>query len=414
MGGLRMNKKFYDVAMNDNSKCKWKEAICREGELYSRENDLRSEFGRDYTRILHSLAYRRLKHKTQVFFNTQNDHICTRMEHVAHVESISYTISKALGLNSELTKAISIGHDLGHAPFGHQGEQVLKQLSKESLNNKFWHEKNGLRVVDKLELLQDNKGNFINLNLTYAVRDGIICHCGEVDENGIFPRSNKIDLNQINNPGEIQPFTWEGCVVKVSDKIAYLGRDIEDALLLNIIKQKDLEELYNLGKIHGQVTVNTSVIIHELMNKKIKNSSINDGICFSEDKLKFINTIKQFNYEKIYNNKKLNYYKKYAELVINSIFEELMKYYDAENTILNLSKYINESQGILVKDFKDWLEKYCDTYILENDNIKSIYKNEKIYEKLDSKYIYIESVIDFISGMTDSYAIKCFEGLIKF
>lgn len=407
-----MNKKFYDVAINNNSK--WKKAIYREEELYSRENDLRSEFERDYTRILHSLAYRRLKHKTQVFFNTQNDHICTRMEHVAHVESISYTISKELGLNSELTKAISIGHDLGHAPFGHQGEVVLQQLSTESLNNKFWHEKNGLRVVDKLDLLQDNKGNFINLNLTYAVRDGIICHCGEVDENSIFPRSDKIDLNQINDPGEIQPFTWEGCVVKVSDKIAYLGRDIEDALLLNIIKQKDLEELYKLGKIHGQITVNTSVIIHELMNDLVKNSSINNGICFSEDKLNFINTIKQFNYEKIYNNKKLDYYKQYAKLVLNSIFEELMKYYDADNTVLNLSKDMNESQGILVKDFKDWLEKYCDTYILENNNIKSIYKNEKIYKKLDSKHIYIEAIIDFISGMTDSYAIKCFEGLIKF
>ena len=407
-----MNKKFYDVAINNNSK--WKKAIYREEELYSRENDLRSEFERDYTRILHSLAYRRLKHKTQVFFNTQNDHICTRMEHVAHVESISYTISKELGLNSELTKAISIGHDLGHAPFGHQGEVVLQQLSTESLNNKFWHEKNGLRVVDKLDLLQDNKGNFINLNLTYAVRDGIICHCGEVDENSIFPRSDKIDLNQINDPGEIQPFTWEGCVVKVSDKIAYLGRDIEDALLLNIIKQKDLEELYKLGKIHGQITVNTSVIIHELMNDLVKNSSINNGICFSEDKLNFINTIKQFNYEKIYNNKKLDYYKQYAKLVLNSIFEELMKYYDADNTVLNLSKDMNKSQGILVKDFKDWLEKYCDTYILENNNIKSIYKNEKIYKKLDSKHIYIEAIIDFISGMTDSYAIKCFEGLIKF
>lgn len=407
-----MNKKFYDVAINNNNK--WKKAIYREEELYSRENDLRSEFERDYTRILHSLAYRRLKHKTQVFFNTQNDHICTRMEHVAHVESISYTISKELGLNSELTKAISIGHDLGHAPFGHQGEVVLQQLSTESLNNKFWHEKNGLRVVDKLDLLQDNKGNFINLNLTYAVRDGIICHCGEVDENSIFPRSDKIDLNQINDPGEIQPFTWEGCVVKVSDKIAYLGRDIEDALLLNIIKQKDLEELYKLGKIHGQITVNTSVIIHELMNDLVKNSSINNGICFSEDKLNFINTIKQFNYEKIYNNKKLDYYKQYAKLVLNSIFEELMKYYDADNTVLNLSKDMNESQGILVKDFKDWLEKYCDTYILENNNIKSIYKNEKIYKKLDSKHIYIEAIIDFISGMTDSYAIKCFEGLIKF
>ena len=123
-----MNKKFSDVAMVDNNK--WKKAIHRERELYSRENDMRSDFGRDYTRILHSLAYRRLKHKTQVFFNTRNDHICTRMEHVAHVESISYTISKALGLNFELTKTIAIGHDLGHAPFGHKGEQIIKKLTK--------------------------------------------------------------------------------------------------------------------------------------------------------------------------------------------------------------------------------------------------------------------------------------------
>ncbi|MDY2734546.1 HD domain-containing protein, partial [Intestinibacter sp.] len=230
-----MNKKFSDVAMVDNNK--WKKAIHRERELYSRENDMRSDFGRDYTRILHSLAYRRLKHKTQVFFNTRNDHICTRMEHVAHVESISYTIAKELGLNFELTKAIAIGHDLGHAPFGHKGEQIIKKLTKEHLNDSFWHEKNGLRVVDKLDLLQDNKGNFANLNLTYAVRDGIVCHCGEVDENAIIPRSDTIDLNQIENPGEVQPFTWEGCIVKISDKIAYLGRDIEDALLLNIIKQ---------------------------------------------------------------------------------------------------------------------------------------------------------------------------------
>ena len=113
------------------------------------------------------------------------------MEHVAHVESISYTIAKELGLNVELTKAISIGHDLGHAPFGHQGESIISNLANKYLNNSFWHEKNGLRVVDKLELLEDNTGNYTNLNLTYAVRDGIICHCGEVDENGIIPRKEE-------------------------------------------------------------------------------------------------------------------------------------------------------------------------------------------------------------------------------
>ena len=407
-----MNKKFSDVAMVDNNK--WKKAIHREKELYSRENDMRSDFGRDYTRILHSLAYRRLKHKTQVFFNTRNDHICTRMEHVAHVESISYTIAKELGLNFELTKAIAIGHDLGHAPFGHKGEQIIKKLTKEHLNDSFWHEKNGLRVVDKLDLLQDNKGNFANLNLTYAVRDGIVCHCGEVDENAIIPRSDTIDLNQIENPGEVQPFTWEGCIVKISDKIAYLGRDIEDALLLNIIKQKDLRDLYALGKIHGQQTVNTSVIIHELMNDLVENSSIDKGICFSDDKLNFINQIKKFNYDKIYNSKKLDYYKGYAELIINSIFEELIKYYDGENTIINLDKNLNESQGILIKEFKNWIIKYCDEDILQDCSLEGSYNNEKIYGKLDTKYIYTEAVIDFISGMTDSYAIKCFEGLITF
>ena len=217
-----MYKKFSNVAMKEDKNCEI--ATVRQRELYSRNNDVRTEFGRDYTRILHCLAYRRLKHKTQVFFNTQNDHICTRMEHVSHVESVSYIIAKSLGLNYELTKSIAMGHDLGHAPFGHEGENVIKRIVKDNLGESFWHEKNGLRVVDKLELLQDNKGVLTNLNLTYAVRDGIICHCGEVDENGILPRKENIDLNTIRTPGEVQPFTWEGCVVKISDKIAYLGR----------------------------------------------------------------------------------------------------------------------------------------------------------------------------------------------
>lgn len=123
-GGIIMAKfsKCAAISKNEN----WEKFIERETTLYSRNDDVRSPFARDYTRILHSMAYRRLKHKTQVFFNIDNDHICTRMEHVAHVESVSSTIAKELGLNVELTKAISIGHDLGHAPFGHQGETVIK------------------------------------------------------------------------------------------------------------------------------------------------------------------------------------------------------------------------------------------------------------------------------------------------
>ena len=150
-----MNRNFFEQAATiDNPH--WDILSARQNKLYSRSDDVRSPFARDYTRILHSMAYRRLKHKTQVFFNISNDHICTRMEHVNHVESVSSTIAKALGLNEELTKAISIGHDLGHAPFGHQGESVIKKLSQEYLGKNYWHEQNGLRFVDQIELLEDN------------------------------------------------------------------------------------------------------------------------------------------------------------------------------------------------------------------------------------------------------------------
>ena len=186
-------KIFKSVAAN-SSNPKWRLLIARPSELYSRSDEVRSPFSRDYTRILHSMAYRRLKHKTQVFFNIDNDHICTRMEHVSHVDSVSCTIAKALGLNDELTKAISIGHDLGHAPFGHHGERVISALTDKYLGKTFWHEQNGLRFVDKIELLEDNYKKQKNLNLTYAVRDGIISHCGELDENGLHPREDLIDL----------------------------------------------------------------------------------------------------------------------------------------------------------------------------------------------------------------------------
>lgn len=407
-----MYKKFSHVAINEDNNCK--NATLREKELYTRSNDMRSEFERDYTRILHSLAYRRLKHKTQVFFNTQNDHICTRMEHVSHVESVSYVIAKSLGLNYELTRSIATAHDLGHAPFGHEGEKVIKKILKENLNCSFWHEKNGLKVVDKLELLQDNKGNLSNLNLTYAVRDGIVCHCGEVDENGIFPREDFIDLNSITNPGQIQPYTWEGCVVKISDKIAYLGRDIEDALLLKIISRDDLRDVYELGHKHGQKTVNTSVIMHELMVDLIENSSVENGICFSYEKQNFIDSIKKFNYEKIYNSEKFSYYKKYANLVINSIFEELLKYYDKENTINNLQADIDKKYRFVLSDFKGWIIKYCDTSIFDTRYLKNSLNNEKVYGTLDNEDVYKEAIIDYISCMTDAYAIKCFNELISF
>lgn len=158
-------KKF---SANENNS-KWNNIINRESPLYSRGNDIRSEFERDYTRIIHSLAFRRMKHKTQVFFSPINDHICTRMEHVILVESISDTIANYLGLNARLTKAIAVAHDIGHSPFGHQGEKILSEISEKDIGRKFWHERNGMEMVDKIILLEDDKQNLQNLNLTYAV-----------------------------------------------------------------------------------------------------------------------------------------------------------------------------------------------------------------------------------------------------
>ncbi len=143
----------------------WTEAIQRYGKLYIQADELRSEFTRDYNRILHCKAYRRLKHKTQVFYATTNDHICTRIEHVNHVASVSYTLARFLGLNTELTAAIALGHDLGHAPFGHQGENILRDLLRQEGIPSFWHEQNSLHVVDHLETLPDPAGKETNLHL---------------------------------------------------------------------------------------------------------------------------------------------------------------------------------------------------------------------------------------------------------
>lgn len=149
-----MKDSFKSVsATQDNPK--WEELIKRANPLYSRNNDLRSEFARDYTRILHCNAYRRLKHKTQVFFSPSSDHVCTRSEHVSYVDSISNTIANYLGLNTELTKAIAISHDIGHSPFGHKGEKVLNEISLRDIGQSFWHEKNGVHFVDDIELLED-------------------------------------------------------------------------------------------------------------------------------------------------------------------------------------------------------------------------------------------------------------------
>ena len=401
-----MRRSFEHLAMTERNP-EYGRAISRRVPLYEREGDERSPFVRDYTRVLHSLAYRRLKHKTQVFYNVGNDHICTRMEHVSHVESVSEAIAASLGLNRELTRAIAIAHDLGHPPFGHQGERIISGISLEYIGESFWHEKHGLRIADCFELLEDNHGIFRPLDLTYAVRDGIIAHCGEVDENGIFPRDPEIGVEAFASPGDYQPYTWEGCVVKLSDKIAYLVRDIEDAIRLCILSREDR---HHLCRIIGSDPINTTVLINDFVTDVCKNSSPERGICLGGRSLEMMNEIKQFNTDNIYRNSELETFGRYAKLVLTSLFESLHScydFYDPEKTFENLKS--GSRRGIeFRRSFADRTERFCAF------GSHPEYATEPVYGCLDNIKLYDRAIIDFISGMTDSYAIKAFDELITF
>ena len=404
-------KKFETVSANENNP-KWSKMIERIRPLYKRENELRSEFQRDHNRVLFSNSYKRMRNKTQVFFSPSNDHVCTRMEHVNYVEAISYTIANNLGLNTELTTTIAVSHDLGHSPFGHAGERILSKISQEDLGRRFWHEKNGVELVDKYELLENTDGNKTNLNLTYAVRDGIISHCGEVDENAIKPREEAIDLDEYKTVNQYQSYTWEGCVVKISDKISYIIRDIEDAISLNIL---DEEDLVQLKEILGVEKIDNGNVINDLIQDIVLNSSPEKGICLSEEKLNLLNKIKKFNYDKIYFSDKLKESNNYYELVINTIYNFYKRLY--MNGVFLIKDKV-DLYGSVIIEFLNWLETYSinfktDYEEYKNDNNLLKYDNIKMLD-MTKPEDYLEGVIEYISGMTDKKAIDVFNKLISF
>ncbi len=427
-----MENSFCSVRADEKNPL-WEKFIKRENELYARGNGIRNEFERDFTRLLHCEAYRRLKHKTQVFYAPQNDHVCTRMEHVSHVSSVSKTISKFLGLNADLTEAIAIGHDIGHAPFGHTGEDILNSLLKKKSEGKnapkkFWHERNSLFFADFIETLQDPDGSYKNLNLTYAVRDGLVCHCGEIDQQGMKPRKEFCDLYSIKKAGAVQPFTWEGCVVKTSDKIAFLGRDIEDARnyhILDMACYRQLREIvgatlgfgpnkkYSLHTTNGAFrsgrAINTTVLINDMIVDLCGESSPEKGICFSEPYFKFIQELKRFSFANIYCNWRLLEFQKYAENVLGCIYRTLLKLqvYAKNRRIESVLRYA----PLLQKTFSDWLVKYTD-YDLPRKEI-SRFRTKKVFD-IDDNESYEKCAVEFISGMTDQFAIKVFEEIISF
>ena len=389
-----MESKFKEYSATHNNP-NWKKIIKREKEIYKRGNDMRSEFERDYTRILHCNAYRRLKHKTQVFFSPENDHVCTRIEHVMHVESVSYTIAKYFGLNTELTKAIATGHDIGHSPFGHAGERILSEISQKEIGENFWHERNGMEYVDKIELLQDMNQNWQNLNLTYAVRDGIISHCGEIDENSLKPREEYINLYDYEYPNQYAPYTWEGCVVKIADKISYLGRDIEDAITLGILDEK-LEELYKILK--QKEVINNTVIINHLIGDLCENSSPEKGLCFSEGTFKMLKEIKEFNYKYIYKAERLKPSARYFNIIINEIYSTIKNNYGKKDKSVNPE---------VIESFEKWLSNYWN--LKRNDTNK----NDFIFD-MKNERDFCKAIIYYISGMTDNFAIETYNKIVGF
>jgi len=249
----------------------------------------------------------------------------------------------------------------------------------------------------------------LNLNLTYAVRDGIVSHCGEVDEHSIIPRNENIDLYEILEPGSLSPYTWEGCVVKISDKISYLGRDIEDALRMNILNDEQLSEFRDiLG--HSRIKhLNNTTLMHNFVVDLCEHSSPENGIKLSDEFVRLMDEIKRFNYKYIYKHKRLNNYVKYADLIINTIYETLTELYDGAKSIENIDKASNIHPKLSLA-FLRWLRHYSLQERWEKD---SKFGNEILYD-LTKREDYIQAIVDFISSLTDRVAIELFEELTTF
>lgn len=336
------------------------------------EDDPRGYYFRDATAIMHSTAFRRLKHKTQVFFAPSNDHVCTRLEHVLHVSSIAVTICKALNLNTDMAWAIGLGHDLGHTPFGHLGEEILSNLTK----RKFCHELHSLRVVDVLA----------NLNLTYAVRDGIVTHCGERFEQVIHPTHKITDISAYTDRSNY-PATFEGVVVRMADKIAYLGRDYEDAITLGLLQPHDMpQEIITL--LGGEKNTN---IINSFTRDVISHAHTHQAIGFSDNIHQALQLLKDFNYTHIYKSPTLEAQKKKFSTLLEIVYECL---YESTNSYKNDIKAYQSSEYEIVQRFGAHIENHSALYKFSSS------------EAASSQDIYIDALIDYIAGMTDDYVIS--------
>ena len=275
-----------------------------EGRRFSTEGDLyRSEYQRDRDKILHTKAFRRLSHKTQVFLAPQGDHYRTRLTHTLEVAQIARTIARALGLNEDLTEAIALGHDLGHTPFGHVGEQAIsaclakhRGLDPDLPESKtlYRHNVQSLRVVDVIE--NDGKG----LNLTAEVRDGIVCHTG----------SKRAE-------------TLEGRIVATADRIAYVNHDIDDAIRAGALLEADLPQ--STHKVLGE---NHSTRIQTLVHDMIETSVRSDDIAMSEPVWDAMMELRSFLFDHVYTSEPVMIEVAKAKHLVEDIFDYFVRHYD--------------------------------------------------------------------------------------
>lgn len=338
--------------------------------LHTLDNDIRTPFFRDVDRIIYAFSYSRYADKTQVYSYKENDHISKRMIHVQFVSKIARTIGRALCLNTDLIEAIALGHDIGHTPLGHTGEFLLNEISTRELGETFAHNIQSVRHYMNVE----NKGE--GLNLCIQVLDGIMCHNGEVLSSSYIPEPKTKDqflkqyqasYKDYKSSLQNRPMTLEGCVVRISDVIAYIGRDIEDAIELGLLNKEDIPE--EITSVLGNT--NTS-IINTIVTDIIDNSLNKNAITMSQNVYNALWKLKDFNYQNIYNKSITKEEKDYYRNGMNKIYYE---YLDAINK--------EDKNNIIYKIF---LNNQSKNY-LETTSPKRI-------------------VIDFIAGMTDDLFLQ--------
>lgn len=302
----------------------------------------RQNFSLDTDRILHSLSYSRYIDKTQVFYLIKNDHITHRVLHVQLVSKIARTIGRLLRLNEDLIEAISLGHDIGHTPFGHDGEKFLSELSRNHGLGHFFHNIQGVRFLEKIE----RKGRGWNLSL--QVLDGILSHDGEVHSEALSPDRQKdfallegiMKEKQEDSTKEIWPMTLEGCVVRMADTISYVGRDIEDAIRLGLITRGDIPEecRRRLGETNG-------TIVYTLVEDLVTNSLDKPFIAFSEELARILKKLKEFNNERIYMSEKVKKQTPKIKLMFGLLFEKHLRDLETGDTTSDIYKEFLEGMS---------------------------------------------------------------------